>query len=548
MKKLSFFLILFLPLISFSQNKGFLTGGFESNVQLYSKDQNQFDADFKDYFRSNNFLKLDYQYQNFYAGMQFESYAPNALLNYNPKLNKDLGLATYYLKYQSEELEVTAGYFYEQFGSGLVLRFWEDRQLGINNAMRGGRLVLKPHPAITITGLYGNLRSGFEVSDGNILGLNAEYNLSELFEEQTYKLNLGLSYVARDQKWEQTEITENATTSSFSSRLSFNKGNFYSDLEFVKKSEDALVELGQVLADKLFDGNALLVNLGYSKLGLGFNASFRRMENMNFYADREAAGNIYNDAIINYLPSLTKQHDYSLANIYIYQAQSNLSFNPLAKAGEIGFQIDLFYNIKKGSKLGGKYGTKLALNFSKWHGLDAGFDLQDRSYNSKYVAFGTKYFQDLNLEIRKKWSRKLSSTFTFINAFYNKKFIEETSGEVDFTVFAAESILKLKSRKSIKIIAQHLWTKDDKKNWLASSIEYHFSSKFSIFATEMYNYGNKTEDDKKHFYNFGANYSKAKVRVSLGYGRQRGGLLCLGGICRVVPESTGFTLTLSTSF
>ncbi len=548
MKVLTFIIIIFLPFISFSQNKGFLSGGFETNTHWYSKNQNQFDPDFKDYFRSNNFLKLDYKYQNFTAGVQFESYAPQALLNFNPKLNKELGLATYYLKYQSEMLEITAGYFYEQFGSGLVLRLWEDRQLGINNAMRGGRLVLKPHPAITLTGLYGNLRSGFEVSDGKILGLDAIYNLSELFEEPSYHLNLGFSYVARNQEWEQAEVQENSTTSSFSSRLNFNKGSFYSEIEYVQKSEDALVEMGRVLADKIFEGNALLLNLGYSKFGLGFNASFRRMENMNFYADREAAGNVYNDAIINYLPSLTKQHDYSLANIYIYQSQPNISFNPLAKAGEIGFQLDLFYNIKKGSKLGGKYGTKLALNFSKWHGLEANYDLQNRSYESKYLAFGTKYFQDLNLEIRKKWSRKHSSTFTFVNAFYNKKFIEETSGEVNFTLIATESILKLKSRKSIKFIAQHLWTQDDKKNWLASTLEYHFSSRFSLFVSEMYNYGNKSVDDKKHFYNFGGNYSKGKIRVSLGYGRQRGGLLCLGGVCRVVPESTGLNLTLSTSF
>ncbi|HML86108.1 MAG TPA: DUF6029 family protein [Bacteroidales bacterium] len=34
----------------------------------------------------------------------------------------------------------------------------------------------------------------------------------------------------------------------------------------------------------------------------------------------------------------------------------------------------------------------------------------------------------------------------------------------------------------------------------------------------------------------------------MSYGRQREGLLCVGGVCRQVPAATGFTLTLTTSF
>jgi hypothetical protein len=548
MKKLFILFLLIAHLSLFAQKKSYLSGGFESNIQWYSKDQNQFDQNFENYIRSNNFLKLDYQYQNFYAGVQFESYAPNALLNYDPKLNKTLGLATYFLKYQSKPFDFTVGYFYEQFGSGMVLRLWEDRQLGLNNSIRGGRVQFMPFKSLTVTGIYGNQRSGFEVSEGNITALNIELGLNELFKQNAYTLNFGLSYVGRKQAWDQINIDANEITHAVSSRLKFAKGGFYSDLELVQKSEDALVELGQIKPDKLFEGNALLLNMGYSMSGLGINASFRRLENMNFYSDRNDAGNIYNRAIINYLPSLTKQHEYSLANIYIYQTQANLSFNPLPKAGEIGFQIDLFYQLKKGTALGGKYGTKLAFNFSRWHGLKAEFDLVNRNYDSEYLAFGDKYFQDLNLEIKKKWSKNLASTFTFINAYYNKRYIEETFGEVDFTVIAAESILKLGAGKSMKMVAQHLWTKDDKKNWAASTIEYNFSLRLSVFASDMYNYGNESTTDKKHFYNFGGNYSKGKTRLSLSYGRQRGGLLCLGGICRVVPEATGFTLTLNTSF
>lgn len=548
MKKLLIIACLLLPLITFSEDKGILSGGIESYSQWYSKNQNQFADDFENYFRSNNYLKLDYLHNYFSAGVQLESYAPNALLNYDPKLNKELGVASYYLKYKIKQVEITAGYFYEQFGSGLILRFWEDRQLGINNSLRGARVKFSPYKSIYFTGLYGNQRSGFDVSEGTITGLDFEADLNELLNIDSYTLKIGFSYVNRHQVFEHAGDEELGTTNAYSSRLSYAKGGFYSTAEYLVKTKDALVESGQIMQDKLFEGNALLVNMGYSKKGLGINASFRRLENMNFYSDREDAGNIYNRSIVNYLPSLTKQHDYSLANIYIYQTQSNLSFNPLAKAGEIGFQIDLFYKIKKGSALGGKYGTNLAINYSQWHGLDGEFDIQNRSYTSAFIKFGEKYFHDFNIEVRKKWSRKTSSIFTVINSFYNKKYIEESSGEVNFTIVAAESTVKFKSGRSMKIIVQHLWTKDDQKNWLASTYEYNLSSKLSFFVSDMYNYGNANTAEREHFYNVGGKYSRGRFRMSLSYGKQRGGLLCIGGICRVVPESTGLTLTFNTSF
>jgi hypothetical protein len=36
--------------------------------------------------------------------------------------------------------------------------------------------------------------------------------------------------------------------------------------------------------------------------------------------------------------------------------------------------------------------------------------------------------------------------------------------------------------------------------------------------------------------------------MGLRIGRQRGGLVCVGGVCRFVPESSGLTLTFNTSF
>ena len=95
---------------------------------------------------------------------------------------------------------------------------------------------------------------------------------------------------------------------------------------------------------------------------------------------------------INYLPALTKQHDYLLSNINVYEAQPYVSFQDpkLMKAGEIGFQVDLYYTFKKNTTLGGKYGTKLSFNTSIWNNLSGDFSYSDQNYSASFFDFGEK--------------------------------------------------------------------------------------------------------------------------------------------------------------
>jgi len=545
MKKIILIALALFTFQAYSQEKN-ISGSFISNSQYYLDDNKTGDFNEDNRFRSNNYLKIDGNYNNFSIGIQLEGYAPQAILNYSPTFNKEIGLGNYYLNYKTKKLDITAGHFYEQFGNGLILRSWEDKELGINNALVGGRINYSPTKEIYLTALYGKQRAGFKLSDGEILGFNSEISLSDLFKLQKSTINFGFSAVSRIQEVENSvpEFTKN--TNAYSGRLNISSGNIYSNIEYVLKNEDALVEFQNVKTDKLAEGNAFVFNTGYSKKGLGIDATFRRLENMNFFSDREQDGNVYNQQVVNYIPSLTKQHDYSLSNIYVYQAQPKLSFNPIGKAGEIGTQIDIYYNLKKGTLLGGKYGTKLALNYSTWYGLKANYDLVNRTYSSDFLGFGKKYFTDANIEIRKKWSKKWSSIITYTNLYYNKRYVEETVGEVNANIFILESTYKFSNKKSLRIEGQHLWTQDDKKNWWASTVELNLSPKVSFYATDMYNYGNELK--KIHYYNFGGSYTKNNTRIALNYGRQRGGLLCVGGVCRVVPESTGFSLALNTSF
>lgn len=541
------FLFLMAYTMIVAQNRSVFSAGLESIMQYYIDDNKTGDFNEDNRFRSNNYLKLDYSFNNFSIGVQFESYIPQALLNYSESFNKEFGFATFYAQYQNEKIDVLAGYFYEQFGSGLIYRSWEDRQLGLNNALRGGRVIYKPTDFLSFTGIYGKQRIGFDVSEGQIFGFNSEIDLNPNFDSNN-NFKLGFSYIGRKENFENPNSDINETTNLFSGRIDFSNNNFYSKFEYVFKSKDALVEQGFIFPDKGFTGNAFLWNLGYSQKSLAIDLTFRRLENMSFYSERSASGNLDNELIVNYIPSLTKQQDYGLTNIYVYQAQPQLSFFPLNQAGEIGFQFDIFYNIKKETFFGGKYGTKIALNFSNWNGISADFDNLNRTYSSDFLKFGDKYYSDYNIEIRKKWSKKWYSLFSYYNIFYSKKYIEQTVGNVNANIVVGETTYRFLKNKSTRLVLEHLSTKDDKKNWVSGLVEFNFSPIFSIFASDLYNYGNDQSIERIHYYNFGGSYSKNRTRLALSYGRQRGGLVCIGGICRFVEPSTGLTLNLSTSF
>ena len=550
MKKVAFLSILF-SFVAYSQEKGLFSGGFESNSQWYLNDKYLGTTQPDQPVRSNNYLLLNYKYKNWSAGIQGESYVDNALLNFNPKYNKS-NVATYFVQYKNNVLDLTAGYFYEQFGSGLLLRTWEDRTLGINNALRGGRIIYKPFDYLTLKALYGRQRTGFDVANSDIYGFDTEIMVSNLLKIEKSEITLGLTYVGRDETTDVLNPNFKSLTCAYAGRLSFSHNSFYFSTEYNYKSEDAVVEVqNQIQNNFIKPGSALLLNTGYSKKGFGIDGTFRRIENMGFFSERKALRNSFNDKIMNFIPSLTKQQHYNLANIYVYQAQPYVIMPDLTivKAGEIGGQVDLFYNFKKGTTLGGKYGTKLAFNFSQWHALGGTFYLiNPRDYETDFFGFGKKYFSDYNIEITKKWNDKWQTAFSYIKQYYNKTMIEETRGVVNTNIIGAEATYKMTSSKSFRLVGEHMWADYDKKNWAASTLEFNLNPKLSFYCSDLYNYGNDDKEARNHYYNLGSSYRVQSTRIALSYGRQRGGLVCVGGVCRIVPESTGISLSLNTSF
>ena len=85
-------------------------------------------------------------------------------------------------------------------------------------------------------------------------------------------------------------------------------------------------------------------------------------------------------------------------------------------------------------------------------------------------------------------------------------------------------------------------------NWAAALVEYSIGAKWFVSVGDKWNYGNPIEGNRDHYYSASLGYIKESTRITLTGGRQSEGMVCVGGVCRVVPASSGISLSITTSF
>ena len=108
--------------------------------------------------------------------------------------------------------------------------------------------------------------------------------------------------------------------------------------------------------------------------------------------------------------------------------------------------------------------------------------------------------------------------------------------------------IKLNDVYSVRTEMQALFTKQDKGDWAAGLIELTASPHWFFAVLDQYNYGNDIKDNRTHYFSINGGYKHDATSISFGFGKQRQGLFCVGGVCRVVPASYGYSISISTSF
>lgn len=514
-----------------------ITGNFEINSQYYQPDSAILAPDVPEKLLSNGFLNLNYESGNFKAGLRYESYL-NALQGFDPNY-RGSGITYRFAQFSKDEITITAGNFYDQFGNGLIFRSYEERALGVDNAMDGLHIKYNPYKGIVLKGFVAEQRNFFGKGPGIVRGFDGDIQLNDVFDSWANKklrLGVGGSFVSKYQKDNSNTRILPENVGAFAFRTNIGYGNWLVNTEYANKINDPSIVNNFIYKN----GEALLVNINYAKKGFGAQVSGKRVDNMNYRSDRGATGN---SLFINYLPAINKQLTYRLSTLYPFATQPN---------GEMGAAGEIYINCKPESALGGKYGTKISLSASAVNDIQRTALSNDTlGYASDFFAIGdNRYYQDVNFELTKKISKNDKIILTYIYQVYDKNVIEGKIGEKQVTshIGVLEYLHKFDSKHSLRTELQHLSTEEDKKNWALLLLEYSVSPKWIITVFDEWNYGNYKSDQRFHYYNASMVYTKGPTRIGLGYARQRAGLLCVGGVCRFVPASNGFNVTVTSRF
>jgi hypothetical protein len=537
-------------------------GNFSTDAQYYNTDSLIGALVPDEKMGINAWGNIQYSQGNFRAGIRFETYEPSLIGYPAGEPYNGSGIGYRFASYSIDDLDITVGNFFEQFGQGLAFRSYEERYLGVDNAMDGVRVKFKPHEGIYLKGLVGRQRFGFE--DGQTKGVgivragDVEVSLTEFLPkafptwlEKGRNLVLGGSFVSKFQEDKDPlrELPENVGT--WAARANYTNAHWNLYTEYAYKINDPN-KSNQFIYKP---GQALLVNATYSTKGLGISAGAHAFDNMVYQSDR-ATQNLFN-LNINFLPTLAKQHTYNLpATLYPYATQPN---------GEVAYQGEVFYRFKKGTPLGGKYGTKLAVNLSTAWSLDSTSIPDDTiSYQGYTTAFfkqgDRQYFSDFNIELRKKLSASWELAVTYLNLVYDIEVVQGKAGEpvIYANMFIVEGLHNFSERNSVRFEAQHLSTNQDKGNWVTGLAEFTFSPHWFVAALDQFNYetfgdtfnknGEELEVKRTHYPIGSVGYIRGGNRFTVNYGRQRAGIFCVGGVCRQVPASNGLSISVTSTF
>lgn len=533
---------------SFGQNFGAnVTGNTATTFQYLQSDSTIGAVQPAEKSVMNSYTNVNYSLKGFTAGVRFESYLPH-ILGYPDRFSGS-GIGYKYASYTNDMIDVTVGNFYEQFGSGMIFRSYEERSIGIDNALEGMKVRFRPVPGAEIKAVYGRPRFSFTDgklvnSTGIVRGIDGSIDLNSFYNllaESKFKLSVGGSFVSKNQTPFHPLYNMPANVGSYGGRFDAKYGKFYLGAEHVIKEQDPSFDNSYIFNY----GHATFVTAGYSQKGLGIVLAAKSIDNMSYRADPDA---ILTDLNINFLPALTKAHTYNLAaTLYPYATQPQ---------GEVAFQADIFYKIPKKTKLGGKYGTAINVNFAMAFAPNRNLNNIDTVQRVMYETgvfdmSDSLFHRDFNIEIKRKINKKMKIGVKYFNFKFNNDvnivtkeahgYIESHIGVVDFTY-------KFNKKHSLRTEIQGLFTKTDRGNWATLLLEYNISPKWFFAVIDQYNYGHDIPSRRIHYLTGSAGYLFGSSRFIVTYGKQNAGIFCIGGICRPVPASNGLTLTFTSSF
>ena len=531
---------------SFSQNKGIISGGLESNFNYFIRDTLIGASGIPQYdhllYGAESWLNLKYNYGTWEFGVRLDMFNNSNLRNPNAAYS-DEGIGNWYIKKKIKKLEITGGHFYDQIGAGTIFRAYEERALFVDNSVYGLRLKYDINDNWSAKIFTGRQKNLFKTYPAILRGANVEGYFT-LGKENQFSFAPGIGFVNRtlDDKTisklvdviksyfpkEQVVPVYNTCLGTIYSNISYNAWSLY--VEGSYKSPEVFKDLyakkleisGDTTTGKYVkrQGSIVYLSLGYAKNKLGITGEFKRTENFDFRIDPSL---LFNHGLINFIPPMNRFSTYTLTARYSPATQL---------LSEKAYQLDIKYALNR--KL------SFNINFSNISNLE-----NDLLYR--------EIFTEILFKKGRKW--KVVTGLQYQN--YNQPVYEGEGTEmlVAYTPYV-DFLYKISRKKSFNIEAQYMQTKQDYGSWVNLFVEFSSAPHWSVEASGMYNIkpSEKSPKDKDSnslsiFYpSVGITYTNGSNRYSLRYVKQVEGVVCSGGVCRLEPAFSGIKLNIASRF
>jgi len=543
-----FFLLLSFSFISNgnAQDEARFSGSLATNANFFIRDTligasntPQYDHQL---FGGEAWLELNYSYKGFDVGARFDMFNNSNLINPQGSYS-DQGIGRWFIHKKVHDLGITVGYIYDQIGSGIIYRAYEERPLALDNALLGAQLTYDLGENWKVKGFAGKQKNRFEVYQSVIKGFSVD-GFHSFGEEGNVTIAPGAGVVGRtlDDNSMNLVVSELRTypkdeifvpvynTYAFSVFNNLSAGRFNWYVEGAYKSEDIFRNQNgdRFLED---DGTVIYSSLSYAHKGLGITLEAKRTENFEF---RTRPQEELNRGIVNFLPAMTRVNTFRLLARYNSATQF---------LGEVGYQADVRY----------KFTKKLSANVNYARITD----LND-----------TPLYQELFTEITYKKPREWQLIAGVQLQDYNQEVYEFKPGVplVSTLTPYAEFLYKLSRKKALRFEFQYMnvnasdlggeLVKHDYGDWAFGLVEFTMAPHWTFTLSDMYNVGpgklsptdSSGEKASIHFPRLDVFYTYKSNRFSLSYVKQVEGVVCSGGICRLEPAFSGVRMSVTSTF
>lgn len=562
MAKKIFSLLLFASFLAGASGQGFISGSFQSNTNFFVRDSSIGAANLPQYDNlkvgSDIWLNLNYTNEKFGldAGVRFDAFL-NSII-FNPSVPyTGVGIGNFYIRKKFGDFTISAGYLYDQIGTGMIFRAYEERTLGIDNALVGGRVEYDVKHHLHLKAFSGVQKNIFSFFNPIITGFNAESNFQ--IGKVTLQPSFGLVNRSMDQASMNNLVTAiEALDSSkrFTPKYNVYIFSFYNTLtagpvswyvEACYKTRDATYGVNNVLLNT--PGNTQYTSLNLSTKGFGATFLFKRTYDFEL---RTSPGQTLLQGLLNFEPPVARQNSLRLPSRY---------FAPALDQHELAFGTELTYSPTK----------KLSFVFNGSYISDLIFEknalIQEQSITTgpggvldTVNTAKRHFFTEANLEMRYSPSRKILLEGGFQYIFYNRVVYQGDGGNIpgeymvsSYTPFF-ELTHKFTKKMSYRIELQYQYVPNDFGQWLYGLFEFNIAPSFSVAASDMWNFKpNQNNVDplytsQHHFYSVFASYTYGAHRFSLNYVKQVSGIVCTGGVCRYEPAFSGVKFAVTSTF